>query len=471
MKKFLDDDFLLEGKVARELYHERAARVPILDFHCHLPPEDIARDTIFRNLTHVWLAGDHYKWRALRSNGIPERLVTGDGTDEEKFLAWAQTVPKTLRNPLYHWTHLELRRYFGIRRLLDAESAPGIWHRCNEMLASPGFSARELLRKMGVRLVCTTDDPADTLEHHRKIREEVTDIVVLPTFRPDAAMALDDPAQWNAYLDRLGNVAGIDIRSYDSLLEALDRRHAFFHEMGGRLSDHGLEAVPAEEFTAGQVKEAFTKLRLHQSVSPGEIARLRSALLLELGRMNHARGWAMQLHIGPIRNNNTRFFQALGRDAGFDSIGDAPVARPLARFLDSLDCDNRLPKTILYNINPRDNYLMGTMAGNFQDGTVPGKIQWGASWWFLDQKEGIAWHFNALSALGLLSRFVGMVTDSRSFLSGPRHEYFRRILCNLVGADARRGELPRDMDLLGGLVEDVCYNNAKGYFGFELKGE
>ncbi|HPA17063.1 MAG TPA: glucuronate isomerase [Verrucomicrobiae bacterium] len=471
MKKFLGDDFLLENKVARDLYYGHAARMPIIDFHCHLPPEDIANDTVFRNLTHVWLAGDHYKWRALRSNGIPERLITGTGTDEEKFLAWAQTVPRTLRNPLYHWTHLELRRFFGVKKLLDADSAPGIWRRCNEMLATPEFSARNLLRKMDVRLVCTTDDPADSLQHHRRIREEGFDIQVLPTFRPDAAMAVDDPAQWNAYLDRLGDAADIDIRSYDALVGALDRRHAFFHEMGGRLSDHGLETVPAEDFTAAQVKEAFTKLRARQSVSPGEIARFRSALMIEIGRMNHARGWTMQLHMGPIRNNSTRSFQKLGRDAGFDSIGDAPLARPLAKFLDALDRDDRLPKTILYNINPRDNYLMGTMIGNFQDGTVPGKIQWGASWWFLDQKEGIAWHFNALSALGLLSRFVGMVTDSRSFLSGPRHEYFRRILCNLIGTDAKRGELPLDMGMLGALVKDVCFNNAKGYFGFNLKGE
>lgn len=471
MKKFLDDDFLLENRVARDLYRAHAARMPILDFHCHLPPEDIANDTIFGNLTRVWLAGDHYKWRALRSNGVPERLITGDGTDEEKFLAWAQTAPKTLRNPLYHWTHLELRRYFGVKKLLDAESAPAIWRRCNEMLLSPEFSARNLLRKMNVRLVCTTDDPADDLRHHRRIREEKVDIQVLPTFRPDAAMAVDDPAAWNAYIGRLAAAAGTDIGNYDALVRALDARHAFFHEMGGRLSDHGIETVPAEDFTAAEVDDAFSTLRSGRAISPERAAQFRSALLLEIGRMNHARVWAMQLHIGPIRNNNTRFFKRLGRDAGFDSIGDAPVARPLSKFLDSLDRDDRLPKTILYNINPRDNYLMGTMVGNFQDGSTPGKIQWGASWWFLDQKEGITWHFNALSALGLLSRFVGMVTDSRSFLSGPRHEYFRRILCNLVGSEAKRGELPYDMALLGGLVEDISYNNAKAYFGFKLKGE
>lgn len=471
MKRFLDDDFLLENRVARELYFGHAAEMPILDFHCHLPPEDIANDTIFQNLTRVWLAGDHYKWRALRSNGVAERVITGDGTDEEKFLAWAKTAPKTLRNPLYHWTHLELRRYFGIKKLLDADSAPSIWRRCNEMLATKEFSARNLLRKVNVRLVCTTDDPADTLEHHRRVRDEGIDIQMLPTFRPDAAMGVDDPAAWNAYIERLGAAAGADIGTFDALIATLDRRHAFFHAMGGRLSDHGLETVPAEEFTRSDAAHAFSKLRAGQSLSSEEAAKFRSAVLLEIGRMNHARGWAMQLHIGPIRNNNTRYFRRLRRDAGFDSIGDAPVARSLAKFLDSLDRDDRLPKTILYNINPRDNYLMGTMIGNFQDGTLPGKIQWGASWWFLDQKEGITWHFNALSALGLLSRFVGMVTDSRSFLSGPRHEYFRRILCNLLGSEVKAGELPRDMALLGELVEDVCYNNAKAYFGFNVKGE
>lgn len=465
----ITENFLLETPSGVRLYHEYARDLPIVDYHCHLPPREMAEDRRFANLTQIWLAGDHYKWRAMRANGVAERYITGDASDEEKFLAWAETVPKTLRNPLYHWTHMELKRPLGISdRLLGPKTAWGIWNECKARLAQPEFSCRGILRQMRVVLVCTTDDPTDSLQEHRAMAADPSfQIRVLPTFRPDRAMAVESVEQFNGWVDRLEEAAGFEIRHYEGFLEALDRRHEYFHAMGCRLSDHGLETMPAEEYTLAQVRATFARLRRGAAVGPAEAARFKSALLYELALMHHRRGWAQQFHIGALRNTNTRRCQALGPDTGFDSIADGPYARPLARFLDRLDRQDRLARTILYNLNPADNAMMATMIGNFQDGHIPGKIQWGSAWWFLDQKDGIEQHLNTLSNLGLLSRFVGMLTDSRSFLSYTRHEYFRRILCNLLGRDMDAGLLPRDFELVGGLVRDICYHNAVRYFGFE----
>lgn len=464
----ITENFLLETPSGVRLYHEFAKDLPIVDYHCHLPPRDMAEDRRFANLTQLWLAGDHYKWRAMRANGVDERYITGDASDEEKFLAWARTVPKTLRNPLYHWTHMELKRPLGISdRLLGPDTAQSIWNECNARLAQPEFSCRGILRQMNVVLVCTTDDPTDTLEEHRKIAGQRSfEVRVLPTFRPDRAMAVESPEAFNAWVHRLEQAAETEIRHYDAFLEALGRRHEYFHAMGCRLSDHGLETMPAEDYTLSEVRAAFARLRRGGAVGQVEAARFKSALLYEFALMDHQRGWTQQFHIGALRNTNTRQWQALGPDSGFDSIADGPYARPLARFLDRLDRHDRLARTILYNLNPADNAMMATMIGNFQDGRIPGKIQWGSAWWFLDQKDGIEQHLNTLSNLGLLSRFVGMLTDSRSFLSYTRHEYFRRILCNLLGRDMDAGLLPRDFGLVGGIVQDICYHNAVRYFGF-----
>ena len=469
-RPFIHEDFLLENETARRLYHGYSAAMPIVDYHCHLPPDQIARDHRFRNLTEIWLGGDHYKWRAMRSNGVAERYCTGDASDWEKFEKWAETVPCTLRNPLYHWTHMELKRPFGIAdRLLSPATAQGIWDECNAMLARPEFSARGIMKQMGVRLVCTTDDPADTLAHHRAIRDDAAfDIQVLPTWRPDRAMAVGNAADYNVYLDRLAEAAGVEIRDYASFWEALERRHAFFHEMGCRLSDHGLEAIEAEETTEAEAQRLFAKVRGGAELTPAEAAALRSDMLYRFGLMDHARGWRQQYHLGAQRNNNTRLLRLLGPDTGFDSIGDYPQARALARLLDRLDSDNRLAPTILYNLNPADNEVFATMIGNFQDGSIPGKMQLGSGWWFLDQLDGMTRQIEALSQLGLLSRFIGMLTDSRSFLSYTRHEYFRRLLCNILGSDIERGRIPDDEELVGGMVRDICYNNAVRYLGFDL---
>ncbi len=466
-------DFLLQNEAARELYHRHAAPMPILDYHCHLPPGDVADDRRFENLTKIWLDGDHYKWRAMRANGVAERYCTGDASDWEKFEQWAATVPMTLRNPLYHWTHLELNRPFGIAdRLLGPDTARDIWDACNARLAEPGFSARGIMRQMDVRLVCTTDDPTDDLAAHRRIAADAAfPVRVLPTFRPDAALQTDDPAAWNAWVDRLAAAAGVEVRDWDTLLEALDRRHAAFHAAGGRLSDHGLMTPPADDFTGRQVAAAFDSLRGGRAIDPAAAGAFASALMDAFGRMDAQRDWTMQLHLGPLRNVNTRRFQALGRDTGFDTIGDFEIARPLARFLDRLEADGRLPRTILYNLNPRDSAVLAAMTGNFQDGVTPGKIQYGSAWWFLDTKDGMEAQLDLLSNLGLLSRFVGMLTDSRSFLSYTRHEYFRRILCNRLGAEMEAGLLPNDPDWIGGLVRDLSYRNAARYFGFDTSDQ
>jgi glucuronate isomerase len=432
--------------------------------------EDIAADRIFPSLTQIWLNGDHYKWRAMRTNGIEERLITGDAEDWEKFAAWAATVPKTLRNPLYHWTHLELKRYFGITdRLLNTDTARDIYDHCNDLLQTPEFSTRAILARMKVKVVCTTDDPVDSLEHHRTLQDDPAFAVkVLPAFRPDKAMAVEDPPVYNAYLDKLAAVSDVPISDYEDLLAALKARHEFFHQRGCRLSDHGLERPYAADFKSENVTQIFTKVRRGETPSSLESDQFKTALLLDLARMDADRDWTQQFHFGALRNTNSRAFQALGPDTGYDSIGDWSLAAPLARFLDRLASENRLARTILYILNPSDNDIVATMIGNFQDGSVPGKIQFGSGWWFNDQKDGMERQINALSNMGLLSRFVGMLTDSRSFLSYPRHEYFRRVLCNLLGTDMANGELPHDFDLVGGMVRDICYYNAVNYFGIDV---
>ena len=469
MAPFIHDDFLLENDTAAELYHGFAAHLPIIDYHCHLSPELMAKDHRFRSITELWLDGDHYKWRAMRSNGVPERFCTGDATDWEKFEAWARTVPDTLRNPLYHWTHMELHRPFGVDVLLSPSTARDVYDRCNAKLGDPAFTTMGLLKQFRVAVVCSTDDPTDSLEFHAALAQRKDPFTrVFPTWRPDKAFGVEDPAGFNAWVDRLEQVAGQSIGSLDALLAALEARHTAFHEMGCRASDHGLEAMFAEPWTKGEAEAAFAQVRAGTALDPLPALKLKSALLHELALLDHARGWVQQFHLGAQRNNNTRLRRALGPDTGFDCIGDFEQARTLARFLDRLDETNQLAKTILYNLNPRDNELFATMIGNFQDGTVPGKMQYGSGWWFLDQLDGMTRQINALSNMGLLSRFIGMITDSRSFVSYSRHEYFRRLLCNIVGQDVQRGYLPEDRDLLGALVQNVCFFNARDYFGFTL---
>ena len=466
MKEFLDKNFLLQSNTAEKLYHEHAKNLPIIDYHCHLPPEDIANNRKFETLTQIWLNGDHYKWRAMRANGISEKYCTGKKSDEEKFMKWAETVPYTMRNPLYHWTHLELRRYFNINKLLNTDSAKEIYETCNILLNTDGFSTQNLLRKMNVEIVCTTDDPIDSLEHHKKISDDNFDIKVLPTFRPDKALAIENPITYNQYLNKLGELTGLDIISFTELIDALKKRHDFFAGMGCKLSDHGIDTFYAENFTIGEISKIFQKIRSGKTPDSYETQKYKSAMLLELGIMNHEKGWTQQFHYGALRNNNSLMLNRTGPDTGFDSIGDEPVARSMSLFLNRLVSSEKLTKTIIYNLNPKDNELVASMTGNFQDGTIPGKIQFGSGWWFLDQKNGIEQQLNSLSSMGLLSRFVGMLTDSRSFLSYPRHEYFRRVLCNLIGEDVEKGELPADIKLSGKLVQDICYYNANNYFQF-----
>ena len=459
---------MLHSKTAERLYNEHAKDLPIIDYHCHLPPDEIAEDRIFSNMTKIWLDGDHYKWRAMRANGISERYCTGDASDRDKFMKWAETVPQTLRNPLYHWTHMELQRPFGIIKLLGPDTADEIYGKCNEMLQMPEYSAKNIMRSMKVELVCTTDDPADSLEHHIRLKKEGFEVKVLPTFRPDKSMALEVPEIFNGYADRLGEAAGISITRFDDMITALQKRHDFFHQQGCRLSDHGIEHFYAEDFTEKEIKKAFDTVRSGKTAPMELVLKFKSAMLIHFAMMNHEKGWTQQFHVGALRNNSTRMFRELGADKGFDSIGDYEMARPMSKFFDRLDMGNRLTKTILYNLNPRDNEVMATMAGNFNDGSTPGKMQFGSGWWFLDQKDGMQKQLNVLSNMGLLSRFVGMLTDSRSFLSYPRHDYFRRILCNMIGEDIEKGEIPGDMELTGSMVRNICYRNARSYFGFDL---
>jgi glucuronate isomerase len=466
----MDDGFLLESGFASDLYHEFAAPLPILDFHSHLSPEQLASDHRFRSLTEIWLDGDHYKWRAMRANGVAERDITGGACDWERFEAWARTVPATLRNPLYHWTHLELRRAFGIEALLSPATAREIFDRCNEQLREDGFTVLGLLRRFRVAVVCTTDDPADSLEWHRQLAARpACDTCVYPTWRSDPILAVDDPAAFNAWIGRLEAASDRAVGGrLSSLLDALGARYQAFHELGCRASDVGLESIVAERWSDPEVEDAFDRVRGGTLLDDDRARRLKSALLYHLARFNHERGWVQQFHLGALRNTNSRRRRELGPDAGFDAIGDFEHARPLARFLDRLDATDQLAKTILYNSNPRDNELIATMLGSFQDGSVPGKLQLGAAWWFLDHAAGMTAQLEALSNAGLLARFVGMVADSRSVLSYSRYEYFRRLLCNLLGDDVRRGRLPGDLAQLGRLVQDICFFNARDYFGFAL---
>jgi glucuronate isomerase len=470
MKPFLTEDFLLQTQTARALYHDFAEGMPIFDYHCHLPVAEIAADKTFENLTDIWLRGDHYKWRAMRANGIAERLITGDASDAEKFQAWAATVPKTLRNPLYHWTHLELKRYFGISgKRLNPETAEAIYTECSAMLRTRDFSTRRILERMNVKVVCTTDDPTDTLEHHLRLKaDRAFPVQVLPAFRPDKALGVESPRDFNAWIERLEASAGLEVGHFDSFLEAIRRRHDFFHQAGCRLSDHGIEHPFAADFTAKDVDKAFQKARQGKRPTPVEALKYKSAVTIELARMDAEKGWTQQFHFGALRSVNTKALASLGPDTGYDAIGDFEMARALARFLDRLESDGKLAKTILYVMNPRDNEVVATAIGCFQDGSLPGKMQFGSAWWFNDQKDGIERQINTLSNMGLLSRFVGMLTDSRSFLSYPRHEYFRRVLCNLFGNDVENGELPDDMELLGGMVKDICFRNASAFFGIEV---
>lgn len=468
MKSFLDDNFVLDTKTAEKLYHEHAKKMPIIDYHCHLDPKLIAEDYQFDNLGEIWLAGDHYKWRAMRTNGIEERFCTGkDTSDWEKFEKWAQTVPYTMRNPLYHWTHLELKTAFGINKLLKPETAREIFDECTAKLRTKEFSARGMMKHYNVKVVCTTDDPADSLEYHLALKKEGFEIKVLPTWRPDKAMAVENPANYRAYLEKLSTVSGVNISTFSDLLTALRKRHDYFAEAGCKLSDHGIEEFYAEDFTGTEIDTIFNKVYGGKDLTREEIVKFKSAMLYEGAIMDWEKGWTQQFHYGAIRDNNTRLFNKLGPDTGFDSIGDFTVAKQMSKFFNRLDTNNKLAKTIIYNLNPRDNDMVATMIGNFQDGSVAGKIQFGSGWWFLDQKTGMEAQMNSLSNLGLLSRFVGMLTDSRSFLSYPRHEYFRRILCNLIGLDVEKGLLPAsELDFLGQLVEGVSYNNAKNFFKF-----
>ena len=469
MKPFINDDFLLHTDAARDLYHNFAKHEPIYDYHCHLPHRQILENKSFADLAEIWLGGDHYKWRAMRSNGVNERFCTGDASPREKFDAWCATVPHTLRNPLYHWSHLELARYFGVTDIINPASADRIWKQANEKLAA--MRVHDILAANKVAVICTTDDPADPLEQHTQINRSGIKTRVYPTFRPDRAFLVDQPAAYNAWLEKLGGVAGMPVRTFDDFLTALEKRHAAFHAVGGRLSDHGMESCYAEPCTAAEAKAIFDAARAGRAANAADYAKFASFLMIELGRWDAKRGWTKQLHLGALRNNNTRLLTKLGADTGFDSIGDFPQARALSTYLNALDTTGELPRTVLYNLNPADNYVFATMIGNFQDGSVAGKIQFGSGWWFLDQKEAMEWQINALSNLGLLSRFVGMLTDSRSFLSYPRHEYFRRTLCNLLGADMERGEIPADRALVGGMVRNICFANARDYFRLELDAE
>lgn len=464
---FIHEDFLLSNEPAKRLYNEYAKDEPILDYHCHLPPEDIARNRQFQNLFEIWLEGDHYKWRAMRANGVGEPYCTGGAPPYEKFLAWARTVPSTLRNPLYHWSHLELKRYFGFDSLLDSSNAAQVWELASAKLATDELRVFGILEKFRVRALCTTDDPTDSLDHHRAISESALETKVYPAFRPDRSLLVDDPEAFNPWVNRLEAAANCEIRSFGDFLAALRHRHDYFHAMGCRLSDHGLAFAYSDLTPESEAEAIFEAAREGTPGTSVDVHRFAGFMMLYFGRLDAEKGWTKQLHLGARRNNSTRGLQAAGRDAGFDSIGDWTQVPSLGQYLDLLDRENALPRMVLYNNNPVDNYTFATMLGNFQDGVIPGKMQFGSGWWYLDQKEAMEWQLNCLSNVGLLSRFIGMLTDSRSFMSYPRHEYFRRVLCNLLGQDIARGEIPNDMDLVGSMVKNLCFSNAREYLRLE----
>ncbi|MEN8248109.1 MAG: glucuronate isomerase [Bacteroidota bacterium] len=464
--EFINKDFLLQNEFARQLYHDYASSMPIIDYHCHISPKEIAENKQFANLTEIWLAGDHYKWRALRANGVEEEYITGDKLPKEKFKKWAETVPYTLRNPLYHWTHMELKNTFGITGLVNEDSADKIYDQCTEKLKTENYSVQNLIRQYNVEVICTTDDPVDDLRYHQQIATSNFEVKVIPAWRPDKAMAVEALKSFNNYIDELSIVADVEIYIFSDLLLALQKRHDFFAENGCKLSDHGIEEFYAEEYSQDEIEVIFSKARDGKLLDNLEIRKFKSAMMYEFAVMDHSKGWTQQFHFGAIRNNNTAMFEQLGPDTGYDSMGDFSVAKPLSKFLNRLQKEDKLTKTILYNINPTDNDVIATMIGNFQDGSLPGKIQFGSGWWFLDQKHGMEAQLNSLSNQGLLSRFVGMLTDSRSFLSYSRHEYFRRVLCNMLGDDMEKGLIPNDLETVGKIVKDICYYNAKNYFNF-----
>lgn len=465
----MDENFLLQTEAAQKLYHEHAAKMPIIDYHCHLVPQMVADDHKFSSITELWLGGDHYKWRAMRSNGVPEKYCTGkDTSDWEKFEKWAETVPYTFRNPLYHWTHLELKTAFGITKLLKPETAREIFDECNDKLQNdPSFTARGLMKKYNVEIVCTTDDPVDDLRFHKQYAAENGFTRMIPAWRPDKAMAVENPVNYKAYIEKLSEVSGVAISKFLDVIDALQKRHEFFAENGCKLSDHGIEEFYAEDYTDNEINEIFNKVYGGKELTKDEILKFKSCMLVKFAEMDSDAGWTQQFHYGAIRDNNTKMFNLLGPDTGFDSIGQFNTSKAMSKFFNRLASEDKLTKTIIYNLNPADNEMVATMLGNFQDGSCPGKIQWGSGWWFLDQKRGMENQMNTLSVLGLLSRFVGMLTDSRSFLSYPRHEYFRRTLCNLLGNDIENGEVPAsEMERVQQMVEDISYNNAKNYFNF-----
>jgi len=465
---FIHENFLLHSKTAQNLYHSYACDQPILDYHSHLSPGDIAANRKFANLFEIWLEGDHYKWRAMRANGVAEEFCTGNAAPYEKFAAWARTVPATIRNPLYHWTHLELKRYFGIDELLNEHSARSVWERADLALQNDGLTSQGILRKFSVRIVCTTDDPCEDLVHHRAVATDQPGFRVYPTLRPDKALLVNQPEAFNAWIARLERASNIAVLSLQTFLDALKQRHDFFHAQGGRLSDHGIPYCYANPCSDREAEAIFAKARAGSAATPAEHEQFASVLMLFFGKLDAARGWTKQLHLGALRSVNTRALKQIGADTGFDTIGDWPQAEPLNRYLNLLHGENALPKMVLYNVNPADNYVFSAALGSFQDGVPPGKIQFGSGWWFLDQKEAIEWQLNALSNNGLFSRFIGMLTDSRSFMSFPRHEYFRRVLCNLLGRDVENGELPNDEKLLGTVVRNICFENAHQFLGLEV---
>jgi len=466
MKQFLDKDFILDTPTAIRLYHSYAEQLPIIDYHCHLSPQEIAENKKFKNISQIWLWGDHYKWRAMRTNGVKEKFISGEASDREKFTAWAQTIPSTIRNPLFHWTHMELKNVFHVNDILNSNTAHEIYDTCNSLLQTDQYTPQALITKAKVEVICTTDDPVDSLEWHMAIAKSDLKTKVLPTWRADKALALENLDDYNTYIDQLQQVAGVCINTFDDLIKALSIRHKFFNDCGCKLSDHGLDKFYAEEYTKEEINNIFSLARSKKQLSKHQIDMFKSAMLYKLAELDHSRNWTQQFHVGAIRNNNAKMFKLLGADTGFDSIGDKLVADDMSAFFSKLVGDNVLAKTILYNLNPSHNYIYASMIANFQDDTCRGKIQWGSAWWFLDQKDGIKDQLNVLSSQGLLSRFVGMLTDSRSFLSYSRHEYFRRILCNIIGEEVEKGLIPNDDVLLKNLIEGICYYNAKEYFQF-----